>query len=856
MKKSKLLAAILLVSASFLFANIAQAQGVVKKVRNDLSSKNLAKYGVNPWSLDTDNDGYTDAWEVKNGYCPTNAEAVRLESGSCTKGKFNLTKKSYTPPAAIKDYLPRDIKKFSSCADLKSFLGNKLVDMNKDRGGLNIGLDYGISTGLGAATAKSAGSASASNDYSPTNIQVEGVDESDTIKTDGKYIYTIVTTPTGDENYYNRSTDSIVIIKATPADQMKEVGRIVLDKESLSTQGMFLSGKYLVLLFKSSSYGIYDNSFVSGSSGSLTVAKFYDVSNPAKPQLARTLVFDGSLIDSRLSQGNLYLVMNYPQRNYFIYDSKTDAYRLSVTSSLPRYYDGKGKTEVDDKKLAVKDLTTCANVHYFDKADTWDYLVIAAIPVNTTGKVNSYVALGSADQIYMSLNNLFVIDSRNQWNWYTGRESTDLYKFSLKNGKVEITASQNVPGTPLNQFSLDENSKGYLRLFTTQSRSWSGGSGLKNNLYVLDSDLNRVGWYEGFGEGERIYSARFMGDRAYVVTYQQTDPLFVFDVSSPRTPKLAGELVLPGFSTYLHPYDNTHLIGIGYNTNVSTDTPWFTRNEGLKIGLFDVADPNSPIEIGRRVLGSYGTFSQALYDHHAFLFSRAKNLLAFPITTTELPVTSTTSTSDWVEPKLSFDGLYAFGVSLDTGFSLRGAVTHQTTTDLNNYSSMFEFNSINRSLYIGNYLYAISGYTLTSHNLGDNLNLVQKLDLSNTNLDELENNMITRAHDSKRLSDLKQLQTALELFYTDNNNYPVGSGLTLGIGNQACLNVVGWQLATTCSSGSTMMYMGAVPSDPNNSQYIYTATSDRQSYTIKAHLKGKISGLSGDITVSPSGIAD
>ncbi len=470
------------------------------------------------------------------------------------------------------------------------------------------------------------------------------------------------------------------------------------------------------------------------------------------------------------------------------------------------------------------------------------------MPVGKIGKISGQVIVGSGKKIYMSQSNLYVLDERMQWSGYKGKEATDIYKFALNNGAVKLVAQQAVPGTALNQFSLDEY-KGNLRIFTNMNRWVSPDGKTKNNFYILDKDLNRVGWYTGFGETERIYSARFIGDRAYVVTFEQTDPLFVFDASNPHEPKLMGELLLPGFSNYLHPYDENHLIGIGIEmvANVTASSTTVTGS-GLKLGLFDVTDPTAPKEISKVVLGDFGSTSSALNNHHSFLFSRAKNLLAFPVLLTQLTEEQKKTGNFW-DANVSFGGMMVYDVSLQNGFVEKGRIKHYDgeLTEANNRSL---FGLVSRSVYINDYLFSFSQSVMTVHRLSD-MEEVNRIELERaiTNEEFLEGAK-RKARDAKRLSDLKQIQTALELFYTDKDAYPTGASLTLGGANAACLNLSGWQ-ASSC----TVSYMGMVPSDPGNSAYVYSST-DGSKYEIKAHLEGTINGLSGDISVSPAGIKD
>lgn len=200
-------------------------------------------------------------------------------------------------------------------------------------------------------------------------------------------------------------------------------------------------------------------------------------------------------------------------------------------------------------------------------------------------------------------------------------EKTVIHKIAVNKGDLEYQTHGEVPGYALNQFSMDEQA-GYFRIATTKNRTWSEyiedeeEKESYSNLYVLDKDMKIVGSVERLALGERIYSVRFMQDRAYLVTFKQTDPLFVIDLKNPVNPRVLGELKIPGFSNYLHPYDNDYLIGIGKDTK---ETEWGgVRTLGLKLSLFDVSDVSDPKEVDTYVMGDAGSDSIALNDHKAF----------------------------------------------------------------------------------------------------------------------------------------------------------------------------------------------------------------------------------------------
>ena len=243
-----------------------------------------------------------------------------------------------------------------------------------------------------------------------------------------------------------------------------------------------------------------------------------------------------------------------------------------------------------------------------------------------------------------------------------------------------------------------------------------------NNLYVLDDNLKVIGALENLAEGEKIYSVRFMQNRAYMVTFKQIDPLFVIDLSNPKNPKVLGKLKIPGYSDYLHPYDDTTLIGLGKDTG---ESEWGgVRVKGLKLSLFDVSDVNDPKEIDVYIMGDSGSDSIALHDHKAFLFSLDKNLLSIPVSIRE-------SAGSRGYGKLTFSGAAVFNVD-KTGFELKGKIDHSDGGRISNqdYWRGYNYydNTVKRSLYIDDVLYTFSNKYLKMNEL-DDLNLVKKLEL-------------------------------------------------------------------------------------------------------------------------------
>jgi uncharacterized secreted protein with C-terminal beta-propeller domain len=254
------------------------------------------------------------------------------------------------------------------------------------------------------------------------------------------------------------------------------------------------------------------------------------------------------------------------------------------------------------------------------------------------------------------------------------------------------------------------------------------GETTSNHVYTLDMELNIVGSLEDLAPGETIYSARFMGERGYLVTFRQVDPLFVIDLSDPNNPRELGYLKVTGYSDYLHPYDENHLIGIGKETTEEGEFAWY---QGVKISLFDVSDVSNPQEIDKLEIGDRGTDSPVLWDHKAFLFDKSRNLLVIPILEAEVDETEY-SEADlvWAYGEPVYQGAYVFDISIETGLQLRGRITHiDDPSELEDgYYYYYSPFSVERSLYIDDVLYTISQAKIMMNSL-ENLDYVNEVEL-------------------------------------------------------------------------------------------------------------------------------
>jgi uncharacterized secreted protein with C-terminal beta-propeller domain len=288
-------------------------------------------------------------------------------------------------------------------------------------------------------------------------------------------------------------------------------------------------------------------------------------------------------------------------------------------------------------------------------------------------------------------------------------EITAIYKFAIRDSQIRFGGNGEVAGHLLNQFSMDE-SGGNLRVATTVQGYGNSGSYVYNNVFVLDPGMKTVGSLKYIAPDEKIYATRFIGDRLYMVTFKRIDPLFVIDLSDPANPGILGELKIPGYSDYLHPYDQNHLIGIGKETE-SNDWGGVSTS-GLKLALFDVSDVNNPKEVDHVEIGEAGSDSEALRDHKAFLFSKEKDLLVIPVRAVQKVLLKGDSAS---YTQKIWQGAYAFSVSPSKGFTLRGTITHSDEDTSGYYWGSQD--AVKRSLYIGDVLYTLSSDEIIATNL-------------------------------------------------------------------------------------------------------------------------------------------
>ena len=576
---------------------------------------------------------------------------------------------------------------------------------------------------------ESSSSSSNTKDYSTTNIQVENVDEADIVKTDGDYIYSI-------------SEDNVIITDVKDPKQPKVVATIQSEDDDIPEDIILYKDKLVVISTKGNqTQRYYYNNRMN------TVVKIYNITSREKPVLTKSYEMYEPYYTSRcvdnvlyvISSGNLRkeddeIVVGYNEDNMekelsvdkikYLKDVKTTKQTLISTVDL--------NNETADIKLDSY-LMNISNAYVSENA-----IYLLNQKYNNDSKIPIKLLFGFKG--VFGLEDYYEMDSES--GYYT-----EIYKFDIKEN-VEYKAKTKVKGKTINQYSLDEKDN-HLRIALYDNDG--------SRVAIFDEDLKQIGISDNVAKGEKMYSSRFIGDKVYFVTYKTIDPLFVMDLSNETKPKVLGKLKIPGYSTYLHPYDENHIIGIGMETKeiinrnsngkvISTTA----KVVGMKMALFDVSNVNSPVQISSVVIGDSRTTSAILTNPKALLFSKEKSLIAIPVNnySQDFEVTSSNNYETMINNYTKYgkpynaEGYFVYNINVQDGFKLKGVITHEKTNATYYYSN----SKLLRGLYIDNNLYTVSE-TMIKVNELDSLKAVGELKLKNTeNVDssvrEQSNNVI------------------------------------------------------------------------------------------------------------------
>ena len=530
---------------------------------------------------------------------------------------------------------PNEIQSFKSYDEIEGYV-SKINRVSL--------FSYGNLKGDNMITEESASSDGvSSSSHAETYRQVENVDEADIIKTDGEYIYYA----------YNSS----VYIYRANGDEPYQTGVIDIDDNGYISE-MYLADGILTVIYDDYTYS-QEEDFIQGS----TVAQSFDVSAAENPREISSYNQSGYYSSSRMIDGRIYLITGC-----YLYDSSQVIPSISENSKASPI--------------------PCTDIYYTGRPSTASYTVVSAFNPETGEKTASAKAFfGGADEVYCNESNLYITSFESASNdiaalyradslSFINNGKTHIIKIALGEKELKITAKGEVSGTVNNQFSLDEYD-GYLRIAVTDYSDDSGES--ESAVYILDENLEETGSITGIAKGEHIEAVRFAKETAYVITYKQTDPLFVIDLSNPKEPKMLGSVEITGFSSMLIPLENGRILGIGFETEQGE---YGEVRSGIKLVLFDASSPAEPKIISTQVLDGFD--SEAQYTHKAIAVNNEKGYYAIPV--------------NFYDSQNQKTGVAAFTVENDE--------IKITNTFINNAAQSYSYTQ--RCTFAGDYVYSIA----------------------------------------------------------------------------------------------------------------------------------------------------
>lgn len=578
-----------------------------------------------------------------------------------------------------------NLRNFGSEKELEEYLKEEFL-LNIQPVGYDrywFGGEIGINEPLpfdGALAPKAEVTNETGGEHSTTNIQEEGVDESDVVKTDGMYLYVA----TGAE---------VKVVQARPAQEMTVVAQIPVrgrvdsmylfgcaprpnGKDRGPKQDELQCDDLLIVLYQNYSYDAV-RGVPEGRSYPGTGVLLVDVSRPESPVALREYLFEGALETSRVTGGRLHLVQRFRPcirgLRYWYYSNEEEPAMvaaqnqaiidaLTLDDFIPACY------ELDEAGAVTEAGRSVKTNDFYRPTDPEGHNIITVVTIDLkdlSSGFRSLAAVADVDIVYASTRALYLthaIWSHTQdpqpppLTGYDYSKQTVVRKFDLTAERVRNTASGRVWGHPLNQFSLGEY-EDVLRIATTTGFTWGSGERTsRNHVFCLakrqGAHLEVIGSVENMAPGERIYSARFLGERGFLVTFRQVDPLFTLDLSDPTNPWVVGELKVPGYSEYIHPLGPNHLLTIGKDSSSAC------------LSIFDVSDFANPTLLYKEFIGSSWSDSEALRNHKAFTFWAQRDLLSIPIRLREY------ETDGWHY----FTGLYVYRVTIESGFEHLGRI--------------------------------------------------------------------------------------------------------------------------------------------------------------------------------------
>jgi len=587
---------------------------------------------------------------------------------------------------SVPEAVPQGLGTFTSVSQLQSFIAANAGSAQRYYstgvvfggpefvpGGLLAGVNGNI------ALAASLGYTPSATSYTTTNVQVQGVDEPDRVKTDGTCLFV--------------STDhAVAVIAAYPPNATAVISTLSY-KATFTVLGLEEAQGRLLVFAQSS---------VNGSSVELLL---YDTSVPSSPSLMANLTVPGSYVAARLSQGYAYAVVQQPS---YEFPSAGNA-----TPVMPEVaFDG-----------ATLTLPPSSVYYTQNRAQISYYTVVVSMSMSTGKYQTISVLTGPSSTVYVSASNIYVVYTDYQQFYadgipgdiYTGGvfspsdlqqgANSTIFRASYSNGTVSVEAAGSVPGTVLNQFSLDEYS-GYLRIATSRFAEMGGSYTTSDDVYVLSLNMSQVSALRNIAPGENIYAVSFVGQLGYVVTYEQVDPLFAISFANPANPVILSALKVSGYSDYLYPLQGGYLIGVGKDTVPASDGN-YSYYLGLKVSLFHVSANGPSEQVSELLIGDRGTDSPVLTDHLAFTFDPSLNVTVIPVLLAK--VGGNQSTYPGGPPPFGdyvWQGVYVIKVTPE-GLTVLGNVTQYAGSQ--GYGDSADSGlQIDRSVVIGGFLYTVS----------------------------------------------------------------------------------------------------------------------------------------------------
>ena len=524
------------------------------------------------------------------------------------------------------------LRPFGSRREVQEEL-KKVLSLNESlhrNGGYDIGYNkYAAEYYADGALSGSSGSASSSA-HNSTYTQALGVDEADNVKTTEHYIF------------YSYGQKTITVFSAD-GEQAKQVAEVTVFGDEGTMDHFYVTDNRLVVLGSVWNNG-GDVQKPYTATDRMTVAQVYDISDITAIRKLDAFAQSGAYVDSRMIGDTLYLISD----QYVVDESDWPKTGSAPDSATP---------DSATPDSATMDEVPVSNMYTVASPVQNDFLVVSRVDIQSGAKVtNTKAILGTADTVYCNQDNLYITapaysnqvydlllraadnSAAQTYDYETqqlldkaewkGAEQTQIFKFNLEKD-IDFTAEGKVSGTVNNQYSLDEYN-GYLRVATTSYDINSTLNGDTNNLFVLDGNLKQVGAVTDFAYGESIKAVRYINETAYVITYEQTDPLFVIDVSEPAKPVMMGEVKISGFSTLLVPVNSNTLLGIGYHTEENPDDDINMEiQKGLKIVTFDVTDKANPKVLDTKIYENYD--SEVQYNPHALLVNFERGDYTIPM---------------------------------------------------------------------------------------------------------------------------------------------------------------------------------------------------------------------------------